>query len=1022
MNTRRFLWVAVFCVGWLLSFDASPQIQPVSAPGPSVTSGGGNSFTPSLSGDGLFVVFVSQANNLVTNDNLDLYLDVFVRDLVNNRTALVSVNASGTGGGDASSNLPTISSNGQFIAFESAAANLAGQDTNRSTDVFVRDMQSGTTRLVSASTDGLRAGNGPSSNPFLTRNGRWVAFESAASDLVLDDTNGVTDVFIHDLITGTTRLVSVGLTNQSAMASITADGRFVAFVNTISNPSPSSLVWADIYVRDLQSNTTTKVTAELTNYFPNGQTPLRALNPVFSADAQFVAYKATPRVDSGAPARLLRYDMQARSTMLVSSNTLAVNPPGLSVDGRFVVYEGGTNIYVWDGQTGSNTLVSVNVAGTSGGNRASHTPVMTPDGAKVVFLSAASDLATNAVNGVSQIFVRDLVAGSTRLVSANLAGTASARDIDVTLPEITADGQFVAFESDASDFVTGDFNLANDVFVRDLDENLTQLVSQRHAALAPATGTAVSSTFPNSISADGRVVAFLSRDNNLTLDDTNGLPDAFVRDLGVGAYLVRIPSPKVNFSYAFVPPMPVVSANGRYGAFGQQVPDSGQTVWRSDFVTGTSVRVSYSESGTEIKGSAPTISGDGRLVAFESGITNVFLRDMEVNATQLISVNRFGTAAGNSFSTEPILSPDARWVLFASKASDLTTNNTGGARNLFARDLIASNTTLVSIGPDGSDQWGYVNGATFSTNSRYVAWVSGSSNILVTDLLNHTSVVVCANCERPSLTGDGHLVAYETRPTAAMPFRNVMIKDLRTGATSLGSVSRTGTGGNGHSMSPQISADGRFAVFASKASDLVENDTNSVSDIFVQDRTLGTTMLVTLNIQGTGAGNSVSTHPLMAADGRTVIFQSFASDLIAGDFNDRRDVFVLRLGAVDSDGDGLDDDWEMTYFGNLSRDGSGDFDGDEQTDRDEFLSGTNPTSDASLLRVMTLTSLNDGTTKILWSAVAGRTYRVQFKNSVDDTEWGELPADITASSSTACALDATASAEKQRFYRVVRLP
>jgi hypothetical protein len=181
-------------------------------------------------------------------------------------------------------------------------------------------------------------------------------------------------------------------------------------------------------------------------------------------------------------------------------------------------------------------------------------------------------------------------------------------------------------------------------------------------------------------------------------------------------------------------------------------------------------------------------------------------------------------------------------------------------------------------------------------------------------------------------------------------------------------------------------------------------------------------MLVSVNTQGTASGNSASSHPFMAADGRTVVFQSFASDLTAGDFNDRRDVFVLRLGGADSDGDGLDDDWEMAYFGDLSRNGAGDFDSDGQTDREEFLAGTNPTSDASLLRVLTLSSLSGGNTRILWSAVPGRTYRVQFKNTVSDEQWSALPGDVTATFATASAMDSTAGTQDHRFYRVLRLP
>src|SRR5689334_23239992 len=181
------------CAGILpLNAGAAP-IQSVSVPGLPVLSGAGNSFTPSFSADGRFVVFVSQANNLVTNDNLAPYLDVFIRDLGKHRTALVSVNSSGIGGGDGNSNFPTLSSNGQFVAFESVAANLAGMDTNGTTDVFLRDTLQGTTRLMSVSTDGARSANGPSSNPTITPDGRWLVFESAASDLVANDTNGVTD-------------------------------------------------------------------------------------------------------------------------------------------------------------------------------------------------------------------------------------------------------------------------------------------------------------------------------------------------------------------------------------------------------------------------------------------------------------------------------------------------------------------------------------------------------------------------------------------------------------------------------------------------------------------------------------------------------------------------------------------------------------------------------------------------------------------------------------------------------------
>jgi len=285
-----------------------------------------------------------------------------------------------------------------------------------------------------------------------------------------------------------------------------------------------------------------------------------------------------------------------------------------------------------------------------------------------------------------------------------------------------------------------------------------------------------------------------------------------------------------------------------------------------------------------------------------------------------------------------------------------------------------------------------------------------------------TNLLVCDGCANASLSADGMLAAYETQPQNGNS-KDIYTRDLRTGETKLISVGWGGTrGGNANSTSPLLTPDGRFIVFASVASNLIENDTNGASDIFVRDRLLGTTMLVSLNRAGTGPGNSASSKPVLGPDGRTVVFQSFASDLVAGDFNDRRDVFVLKLGGIDSDHDGMDDDWEMAYFGTLARDGTGDFDGDGMTDLQEFLAGTDPTNRGSVLRVMTLTSLNGGGTAILWSAVAGRTYRVQFKDNVEEGGWIDVPGDVVAVTTTGSKVDTIPAGAGRRFYRVLLVP
>src|SRR5207249_3353675 len=115
------------------------------------------------------------------------------------------------------------------------------------------------------------------------------------------------------------------------------------------------------------------------------------------------------------------------------------------------------------------------------------------------------------------------------------------------------------------------------------------------------------------------------------------------------------------------------------------------------------------------------------------------------------------------------------------------------------------------------------------------------------------------------------------------------------------------------------------------------------SDVFLRDLTAGATLILSQNYLASGSGNRLSANSILSSDGSAIAFESYASDLAVGDFNQSKDVFLFRISAADSDGDGLPDDWEMAYFGDLTRDGTGDFDGDGQSDLAEFRAGTNPT-------------------------------------------------------------------------------
>jgi len=1048
----------LLCLAW--HTRAVGAVGAVSASGQTNIAGPGGSYGPAFSTDGRFVAFVSHAKNLATNDVFSPYLDVYVRDLARRNTLLASVNNTGIGGGNGDAYAPSISSNGQFVAFASMASNLVNNDTNGASDIFVRDMLSGATTLVSVDVTGISSAgifspwtrNRLSGNPLISGDGHWVIFESLATNLVaLADTNQATDVFARDLLSNTTLLVSVNAagtasgSGNSELGDITPDGRFVAFVSTSTDLVPGvANRLGDIYVRDLQSGSTFWAS---TNMYPIifATTGYRCFNPVLSADGRFVAFKM---IFPDRPVCVIHHDLQSGANLVLAVNTAIASTPQISADGRFVASEDSiaqniphSDVYVWDVATHSNLLVSVNLSGTGGGNQPSHTPVMTPDGRSVAFLSAATDLVTNATNGASQVYIRDIAGATTRLISVSLDGMASSGAIDITVPTISSDGQLIAFESTASDLVAADLNQASDIFLRDIAAGATQLVSQRHPALPEGTGATLSTAFAKSISADGHIVIFASLDSNLVADDEDEVRDLFVCTVPK-ANLARVsagtgPGP-FNAAQARVGIEPAISSDGAFAAFRTLIPDlfamqiTG-SILRYDMQAHSNEIVSLRSDGTgpaSSLSSAPVISSDGTLVAFQSdardlvsGIsvdhTNVYVRDMRLQTNKLVSISLLGNTSGNGDSFSPLFSPDDRWIVFASTALNLTTNNLDGAQYLFARDLISNTTRLISARPSSSR---YAHGAVFSADSRHLAFVGTNNVVAVYDFLRATSVLACAGCDNPSLSADGRLVAYETTnfPSAA---NDIVVKDLQTGATNLISRNRLGTGGgNGSSTSPLLSWDGRFVVFASKASDLVDNDNNNASDIFVCDRLLGTTMLASLNLQGVGSGNGPSTKPVLAADGRTVVFQSFASDLVPGDYNYRRDVFVLRLGGADSDGDGMDDDWEMAYFGTLARDGSGDFDGDGQTDLQEFLAGTDPTNTGSVLRVLALNLLGNGATKLIWSSAPGKTYRVQFKDSIDAADWSYLPGAVIASGTTATLVDDTPTAGGQRFYRAILIP
>jgi Tol biopolymer transport system component len=677
------------------------------------------------------------------------------------------------------------------------------------------------------------------------------------------------------------------------------------------------------------------------------------------------------------------------------------------------VYDSSGQIFRYDAFNGSNELVSVNAASGEPANGISMRPE-TRDGLKVAFVSSATDLtATGNSAGTYQVYLRDLSSATTRLVSINTNGQPAARSLIAAEPRLNASGTRVVFDYDGDDLVAGDLNEASDVFVFDVDTAKVMLLSgalpERPALTRPR---GVISEL-NSVSADGSKVTFTAVLTTNREVFVANLTDGRIEQVSSGDSLVRMRACQGMLfgSGEFV----LYQRDERVG-----VPFYAGTLrlFRKNLGTGTSEYVDPNSSfGTDTYTAQtfyPAISRDGQLVVYSiSG--NLYLKDMIAGTNQVIAQSRLGVLRPPEQMINPMFTPDHRRVLFQhSRPADITTNTWSAQPyqfNLFARDLAEGSTILVSTDSNGVGL-GTATAKGLSEPGRYVAfdvWLGNGfpprTNVYVFDFVTRVNTLICSNCSDPSLSADARLVAYAARRTGSL------IDDIYVRDRAAGTVARIGDMvANESSSRPLLSTDGRYVVFTSKVSNYVADDDNGAQDVFLHDRYRGATYRLS-------AGSAHSARHIISRDGRTVVFQSLAGDLSPGDYNEALDIFYVRLGAGDSDNDGIDDSWEVTYFNDTARDGTGDLDGDWHSDFQEFLAGTDPTNAGSVLEVIAIRSINPSQVRILWSATVGKSYVIQTMPSLDAAVWTNTGDTITANANT-MSID-LASASASAFFRAV---
>ncbi|MDH5182567.1 MAG: hypothetical protein OEX12_01635 [Gammaproteobacteria bacterium] len=397
----------------------------------------GNSYLVANSADGRYIAFDSDASNLVAGDTNGVR-DVFIRDRVSGMLERVSISSSGTQALHISA-AAGVSADGRYVSFQSRGA-LAPGASDGVYQIYRRDRVRGVTQLVSAGSGGV-AGNANSMRSSISANGRYILFYSSANNLAAGDSNGVRDVFLKDMQTGTVERISVSSSGvagngESFEAAMSPDARFVAFTSMSTNLTGSTIAkQRHIYLRDRQTGNTRIISKTASGVLANQTT----FSPALSDDGRYVVYYS-------------------------KANNLAAGTTGASLQ-----------ILFFDGNSGNTTLLSRGISGSEG-NDLSYSPSISADGRFVSFTSFANNLISGDSNGVADIVLLDRQKNEMQIITQSEAGVLG-NGTAIGTPALSRDGNSIAFSTYASNLLSGDSNNVSDIFVRNLNTNTVPIAS-----------------------------------------------------------------------------------------------------------------------------------------------------------------------------------------------------------------------------------------------------------------------------------------------------------------------------------------------------------------------------------------------------------------------------------------------------------------------------------------------------------------------------------------------------------------
>jgi subtilisin family serine protease/Tol biopolymer transport system component len=788
----------------------SPETNELVQPWPRITAlsrnpqgrmGNGLSYSPSISTNGQFVAFLSAATNLAANvggtDEL-----VYVHDRATRDTTLVSRSSSGALPNDKCTEV-RISGDGHFVVFVSAASNLIANDNNGSSDVFLYDRTLGQLELISRTTSGI-SGNAGSDSPAVSDDGRYVVFASDASNLVLGDNNGYRDIFLRDRQSGFTTRISVGAGGveadyHSGLPNISGDGGYLTFVSLAYNlVSDQDFPAFELYLRDRVGGTIERVSKTPSSEPGNGNCGFSTL----SADGRYVAFESS-------------------ATNLVGGDTNQVQ-----------------DIFLWDRIGRVMTRASLGNNGAQA-DRDCRAPFVTANGRHIYFFSDASSLCAQDDDWAYEVFDYDRLTAKLSRLCYNHAGHIGLAGSYYSAP--SADGQFVAFDAWAWNLVPGDGNGALDVFLMDRGESIPDLM-----IYAPG------ETNPQGIGLHGTNIV-----QRRAASLTNGPATFFIRLDNDGpasaVFSVRANAAPPGWNSRFFLGAAEITADLTGAGWTISLPAASNVLLRLDV---TSANAALGESLAEWSITAGATRANAALDAVRAVVT----RTPSPPSLQVVSRAADGRL-GNDASGPANVSADARFVTFTSTASDLTSHDYNLQEDVFVVDRQTGAPECLSKQAGGETGNGRSYNPRISRDGRYVIFQSSATDLIAGD----------TNARE-----------------------DVFLFDRQTRAITRASVGPGGLQSPRESGLSRISGDGRFVAFESLAENFVPGDNNGTGDIFLRDTINGT--IQCLSLAGSQTANDESHAPVMSNDGSLVVFSSLASNLAPGDTNEVDDLFLWQRG------------------------------------------------------------------------------------------------------------------------------